>query len=60
MILSAIMPMGTIFVEKIMQRTIQEAADICGILPDAIEQAAEWIGRQKGSCLSGQWGLISQ
>jgi ferredoxin-nitrate reductase len=36
------------FVEKIMQRTIQEAADICGIQSDAIEQAAEWIGKAKG------------
>ncbi|MCU7375102.1 molybdopterin-dependent oxidoreductase [Paucibacter sp. O1-1] len=31
-----------------MQRTIQEAADICGIQPDAIEQAAEWIGKANG------------
>ncbi|MEO6285901.1 MAG: molybdopterin-dependent oxidoreductase [Dyadobacter sp.] len=36
------------FVEKIMQRTIQEAADICGIQSGAIEQAAEWIGEAKG------------
>ncbi|MGA0560283.1 molybdopterin-dependent oxidoreductase [Larkinella sp. VNQ87] len=34
--------------EQVMQRTIEEAADLCGIEPAAIRQAAAWIGRSKG------------
>ena len=34
--------------EQVMQRTIDEAADMCGILPESIRQTAEWIGRSKG------------
>jgi ferredoxin-nitrate reductase len=34
--------------EQVMQRTLVEAADLCGVDPDDIEQAAYWIGRSKG------------
>lgn len=34
--------------EQVMQRTIDEAADLCGISPEQIDTAAEWIGRSKG------------
>ncbi|GAB3508360.1 hypothetical protein GCM10027341_44050 [Spirosoma knui] len=34
--------------EQVMQRTIEEAAELCGIDAEAIRQAANWIGRSKG------------
>ncbi|GAB3881595.1 hypothetical protein GCM10028825_03020 [Spirosoma agri] len=34
--------------EQVRQRSIEEAADICGVSVDAIRTAAEWIGRSKG------------
>ena len=34
--------------EQVMQRTIDEAADLCGISPESIQQTAGWIGRSKG------------
>ncbi|MFC5409918.1 molybdopterin-dependent oxidoreductase [Larkinella bovis] len=34
--------------EQVLQRTTGEAADLCGIEPNAIRQAAAWIGRSKG------------
>ncbi|MGM9506588.1 molybdopterin-dependent oxidoreductase [Larkinella sp. GY13] len=34
--------------DQVMQRTIEEAADLCGISPEGIRQAADWIGRSKG------------
>ncbi|GAB3252171.1 hypothetical protein GCM10027347_11060 [Larkinella harenae] len=34
--------------EQVMQRTVEEAADLCGIEPEAIRQTAHWIGRSKG------------
>lgn len=36
------------FREKVMQRTIAEAAELCGINADDIYTAAEWIGASKG------------
>ncbi len=36
------------FREKVFQRTIQEAAGICGVSADDIELAADWIGLSKG------------
>ncbi|MFD2932337.1 molybdopterin-dependent oxidoreductase [Spirosoma flavum] len=33
---------------QVMQRSIDEAADLCGISSDGIRTAAEWIGRSKG------------
>jgi ferredoxin-nitrate reductase len=36
------------FTERIMQRTVQEAADICGIPAGTIVQAADWIGQANG------------
>lgn len=36
------------FQEKVFERTIEEAAEICGIDPKDIYQAAEWIGKSKG------------
>jgi ferredoxin-nitrate reductase len=38
----------TAYRDVVMQRTLAESAGICGISSDAIEQAAEWIGRSKG------------
>ncbi|MGV3560705.1 molybdopterin-dependent oxidoreductase [Larkinella arboricola] len=34
--------------EQVMQRTVNEAADLCGIDAAAIQQAAAWIGRSNG------------
>ncbi|GAB2598940.1 hypothetical protein GCM10027190_53650 [Spirosoma areae] len=34
--------------EQVMQRTIAEAAELCGISPESIQQTADWIGRSKG------------
>ncbi|UFH55051.1 nitrate reductase [Spirosoma sp. KNUC1025] len=34
--------------EQVMQRSIDEAADLCGIDAQAIQTAADWIGRSKG------------
>lgn len=34
--------------QKVMQRTVEEAAGICGIRADNIELAAKWIGQSKG------------
>ncbi|RAJ99934.1 ferredoxin-nitrate reductase [Larkinella arboricola] len=34
--------------EQVMQRTVDEAADLCGIDAEAIQQAAAWIGRSNG------------
>lgn len=34
--------------EQVMQRTVAEAADLCGIDVEAIQQAAAWIGRANG------------
>ncbi|GHB59039.1 nitrate reductase [Persicitalea jodogahamensis] len=34
--------------EQVMARTVEEAADLCGITAADIRQAAEWIGRSKG------------
>jgi ferredoxin-nitrate reductase len=36
------------FREKVFQRTIGEAAEICGVNADDIHVAANWIGRSKG------------
>ncbi|MCF2497424.1 molybdopterin-dependent oxidoreductase [Dyadobacter chenhuakuii] len=36
------------FREKVMQRTIAEAAELCGINADDIYTAAGWIGRSRG------------
>ncbi|MCF2519600.1 nitrate reductase [Dyadobacter sp. CY351] len=36
------------FREKVMQRTIAESAELCGINADDIYTAAGWIGRSKG------------
>lgn len=36
------------FQEKVFERTIDEAAEICGIDAKDIYQAAEWIGKSKG------------
>jgi ferredoxin-nitrate reductase len=33
---------------QVMQRTVAEAADLCGIEADLIEQTADWIGRSTG------------
>ncbi|WP_082111761.1 nitrate reductase [Spirosoma radiotolerans] len=38
----------TTYSEQVMQRSIDEAAEICGISPESIRQAADWIGRSKG------------
>ncbi|GAB3640331.1 hypothetical protein GCM10027423_09670 [Spirosoma arcticum] len=38
----------TAYCEQVMQRTIAEAADLCGIPPEDIRQTADWIGRAKG------------
>lgn len=37
-----------LFKEKVFERTIQESAEICGINPDDIYLAADWIGQSKG------------
>ncbi len=34
--------------EQVMQRTVEEAADLCGVEAEAIQQAAAWIGRANG------------
>ena len=34
--------------EQVMQCSVEEAAQICGIAPDGIYTAATWIGRSKG------------
>lgn len=38
----------TAYREQVMLRTIDEAADLCGIPAKSIRQAAEWIGTTKG------------
>jgi len=38
----------SLFQEKVFERTIDEAAEICGIDAKDIYQAAEWIGASKG------------
>lgn len=38
----------TAYQEQVMQRSVEEAADICGISPEAIQTVADWIGRSKG------------
>ena len=38
----------TAYREQVMQRTVAEAADLCGVPVASIEQAADWIGRAKG------------
>ncbi|WP_266363254.1 molybdopterin-dependent oxidoreductase [Tellurirhabdus rosea] len=38
----------TAYREAVRQRTVAEAADICGVSEAGIEEAAEWIGRSKG------------
>ena len=38
----------TAYREQVMQRTIDEAADLCGIPPEDIRQTADWIGRADG------------
>ena len=38
----------TAYREQVMQRTIDEAADLCGIPPEDIRQTADWIGRANG------------
>ena len=38
----------SLFQEKVFERTINEAAEICGIDAKDIYQAAEWIGESKG------------
>ena len=38
----------TAYREQVMQRTVDEAADICGIPAERIRQTADWIGRSKG------------
>ncbi|WP_240625840.1 nitrate reductase [Spirosoma pollinicola] len=38
----------TAYREQVMQRSVEEAAEICGISAGGIRQAAEWIGRSKG------------
>ena len=43
--------------EQVMQRTTAEAADICGISPESIQQAADWIGRSKGFLSMWTMGL---
>lgn len=34
--------------EQVMQRSVDEAASICGVTVEAIEQTADWIGSSKG------------
>ncbi len=34
--------------EQVMQRTVEEAAEICGISSGQIQTVADWIGRSKG------------
>ena len=34
--------------EQVMRRSVDEAAQICGVSADGIHTAAEWIGRSKG------------
>jgi ferredoxin-nitrate reductase len=34
--------------EQVMQRTVANAADLCGIDADSIEQTADWIGQSTG------------
>jgi len=34
--------------ESVRQRTVEEAAELCGIPAESIYQTAEWIGRSKG------------
>ncbi|WP_234734045.1 nitrate reductase [Tellurirhabdus bombi] len=34
--------------EQVFQRTLEESADLCGVDPAAIQQAARWIGASKG------------
>ncbi len=36
------------FRDQVMQRSVAEAADLCGIPAEGIYTAAEWIGRSKG------------
>lgn len=38
----------TAYRKQVMQRTIDEAAEICGIPPESIRQTAHWIGLSKG------------
>ena len=38
----------TAYQAQVMLRTVDEAADLCGIPADDIRQAAHWIGRSKG------------
>lgn len=38
----------TAYREQVMQRTIDEAADLCGIPAGDIRQTADWIGHSKG------------
>ncbi|QDK83572.1 molybdopterin-dependent oxidoreductase [Spirosoma sp. KCTC 42546] len=38
----------TAYSEQVMKRSISEAAEICGISIEGIQQAADWIGRSKG------------
>lgn len=38
----------TAYRDLVMQRTLTESADLCGIPPETILQAAEWIGRSNG------------
>jgi ferredoxin-nitrate reductase len=45
------------FREKVFQRTIQEAAGICGIPADDIRLAANWIGLSKGFLSMWTMGL---
>ena len=33
---------------QVMQRSVEESAEICGVSAEAIQTAAEWIGRSKG------------
>lgn len=34
--------------ERVMERTVAEAAELCGIDADSIRQTAEWIGQSRG------------
>ncbi|WP_461150437.1 molybdopterin-dependent oxidoreductase [Spirosoma pulveris] len=38
----------TAYSEQVMQRTVDEAADICGVPANDIRRVADWIGRSKG------------
>src|ERR687885_438008 len=38
----------TAYREQVMLRTVEEAAELCGINPDDIYLAADWIGQSKG------------